>query len=946
MSCVLWNPQSLCNKIEDFIAKMEDEDIDAAAVVETWMVSQKNNITAMLREAGYKMQHFNRESQRGGGVALIYRAEYDCVKTKCLNFTSFECLLVTIGGQSKAGITFVIIYRLGKLPTTLFLEEIYSFIEDVQRNFNFYILCGDFNLHYNREFNIDTQKFCDILSTFSLKQSVVGPTQKCGNTLDFILHDPTKVTVYDLNVDFNTRSDHAQIFFKVLFNVKTQKTKNICYKDTKNVDMNLFRSDMADRVANYLLSDDVDFKAGLGRFYDMCIDSVDTHVKSKSVTINVNPRPKWMDHDFLSARRQRRKLYKIWRRSNDDNDKQQFIESRNLTQSLSVSKRKEYFASSISNCENSQKELFNVCKTLLDTQKCSKLPTHEDPLELANKFNDYFVEKITDIRSKFTDNNTKYKPFKPFGGANMHSFSQVTGPELKKLLLSKPIKTSADDPLPAVLLKACMDEVLPAFTYLVNLSLTSGSMEGLKDSVVTPLLKKSSLDAEVLSNYRPVTNIPYISKSIERSALYQFNAHMLREGLHVDNQSSYKVGYSCETLLLRLSNDIIKALDYAICTILLLLDLSAAFDTVDHDILLEMLREEIGVDGNVYKWFESFLRFRSQVVSIDGKRSSRRGNSYGVPQGSVVGPVLFNIYVRNLIKVIEEAGYKVYGYADDHQVVHSFRIEFQVGAVRNSIPRCLELIAKWMDKHFLKLNPGKSQVIIFHPKSVSSDIAFSRVMLGGGSYIGISKKVNNLGVIFDSDMSFSSQISSIVSQGYQLIRNVSTVRKYLSVDHIRTLINCMIVAKIDSCNSLLFGVSSYELGRLQRFQNSCARLIYGKHKYDHVTNLFHELHWLPVKSRIIFKIICIVFKCLQHTAPVYLSSLINYRRQSEKILVVPRCKSKIGENAFDVCGPSLWNALPCRIRLITSFPSFKAQLKHHLFSNFQEFHSSLTRYRT
>ena len=152
-------------------------------------------------------------------------------------------------------ITLIIIYRLGKLPTTLFLEEIYNFIEDVQRDFNFYILCGDFNLHYNREFNIDTQKFCDILSTFSLKQSVEGPTQKCGNTLDFILHDPTKVTVYDLNIDFNTRSDHAQIFFKVLFNVKTQKTKNICYKDTKNVDMNLFRSDMADRVANYLLSD-------------------------------------------------------------------------------------------------------------------------------------------------------------------------------------------------------------------------------------------------------------------------------------------------------------------------------------------------------------------------------------------------------------------------------------------------------------------------------------------------------------------------------------------------------------------------------------------------------------------------------------------------------------------------------------------------------------------
>lgn len=918
-----------------------------AAVTETWMVAQNNNITSKLRDAGYMMQHCNRESQRGGGVALIHRADYTCKKTILYKFETFESILVTVAGKGVANMTFIVIYRLGKLPNSMFLEEIYTFIEDIQRNFSSYIFCGDFNLHFNNRHNIDTQKFCDILSTFSLVQSVSDPTHKCGNILDFILHDPTNIVVTDLKVDIETRSDHAHIFFNLLFDVQTLNTKTICYKDTKNVDMDLFKSEVSSSVSNYLTCvDGLDFKDALDMFNDMCTNLVSTHVESKSVTINVKPRPKWLDHEFIAARRQRRKLYRKWRRSQDDDDKQRYIESRNFTQSLSVSKRSEYFSSRISNNANSQKELFSICKTLLDTQKCSKLPDHDDPSLLANTFNDFFIEKVNNIRSRFSGDNIEYVAKTPYSGAEMHNFSQVTGPELRKLLLSKPVKTSALDPLPATLLRNCIDEVIPALTHLVNLSLSSSSMDGLRDSVVTPLLKKSNLDADVLGNYRPVANILYMSKSIERVVESQLSTHMTNEGLHINNQSGYKPYFSCETLLMRLNNDIILGLDSGTFTILFLLDLSAAFDTVDHDILLSMLYQEIGLRGNVYEWFVSFLSHRSQAVGIKGKLSSYRENRYGVPQGSVLGPILFNIYVRNFIKYLKDAGFTVYGYADDHQFLHSFRIDFQVGTIRNSIPLVLDLIGKWMDKHFLKLNPGKSQIIVFHPKGMADKFAFNRVTLGSGSYINISNKVHNLGVIYEADMGFTSQVNSIISEGYQLIRNISAVRKYLPTEHLRTLVNSMIVAKIDSCNSVLYGISSYDLGRLQRFQNSCARLIYGKHKYDHVTNLFVDLHWLPVKARIMFKIICMVFKSLQNKAPLYLSSLLSYRREADATLMVPRCNSAIGERAFCVCGPSLWNALPQNIRSISSFDMFKCKLKHHLFSNFDEFHRSLMRYRT
>ena len=176
-------------------------------------------------------------------------------------------------------------------------------------------------------------------------------------------------------------------------------------------------------------------------------------------------------------------------------------------------------------------------------------------------------------------------------------FSSVSPECLKKMMLSKPIKTSPEDSLPAILFKKCIDQLLPALTILVNLSLSTGSTEGLKDSVVTPILKKMGSDPEVLKNYRPVCNTLYLSKTIERTVLIQVNDQIDLINAHTPNQSGYKPNHSCETLLLRVCNDIFTNLDKAKCTIAVLLDLSAAFDTVDHDLLLNILWFDLGFRG-------------------------------------------------------------------------------------------------------------------------------------------------------------------------------------------------------------------------------------------------------------------------------------------------------------------------------------------------------------
>ena len=202
-----------------------------------------------------------------------------------------------------------------------------------------------------------------------------------------------------------------------------------------------------------------------------------------------------------------------------------------------------------------------------------------------------------------------------------------------------------------------------------------------------------------------------------------------------------------------------------------------------------------------------------------------------------------------------------------------------------------------------------------------------------------------LGVNIDSQLTFTPQINMLISQSYREISNIGKIRKYLCIDNIKCLVNALIVSKIDNCNSLLYGIPDYEINRLQMLQNSCARLIYNRKKYDHVSDLFKELHWLPIKQRIIFKTLLFVYKIFINMAPVYLKECIHIIDIGNRSLYVPRVNNLYGDRAFTNIAPKLWNALPGNLKRIETITCFKSHLKHHLFSNFQEYNRAVNRYR-
>ena len=286
----------------------------------------------------------------------------------------------------------------------------------------------------------------------------------------------------------------------------------------------------------------------------------------------------------------------------------------------------------------------------------------------------------------------------------------------------------------------------------------------------------------------------------------------------------------------------------------------------------------------------------------------------------------------------------MHGYADDHQAVKSFRIEFQFSAIKNGIPKCLDLVSSWMEKYFLKLNASKSQVIVFLPDSQSSKLLVQRVFLEDGSMISLSKDAMNLGVLLDQNLTFGSQVDMVVRSGYKLLRDISSIRKFLSDDDVKSLVNSVVISRIDNCNSLYTGLSGFNLSKLQRLQNSCARVIYGERRRDHVSGLLKKLHWLPIRQRIIFKVLCLIFKCMHNTAPSYLTETLPEVIEN-RFVRIPRTKTSYGDHAFSRFGPIYWNALPTALRDRPSIANFKSKLKHYLFSSSTEYFNSLNRYR-
>uniref|UniRef100_A0A8C1LIJ4 Reverse transcriptase domain-containing protein n=1 Tax=Cyprinus carpio TaxID=7962 RepID=A0A8C1LIJ4_CYPCA len=342
---------------------------------------------------------------------------------------------------------------------------------------------------------------------------------------------------------------------------------------------------------------------------------------------------------------------------------------------------------------------------------------------------------------------------------------------------------------------------------------------------------------------------------------------------------------------------------------LILLDLYTPFDTVNHQILLSTILAK-GISATALQWFESYLSDRSFKVSWRGEASKSQHLTTGVPQGSVLGPLLFIVYMASLGSVIQKHGFSYYGNADDTQLYLSFHPDDPTVAAR--ISACLTDISYWMKDHHLQLNLAKTELLVV-PANPVFHHNFT-IKLGTST----TTTARNLGVMIDDQLTFSDHIAKTVRSCRFALFNIKKIRPFLSEHAAQLLVQALVLSRLDYCNALLAGLPASSIKPLQLIQNAAARLIFNEPKIISVTLLFISLHWLPIAARIKFKALMFAYKTTTGSAPLYLNSLlqtyvpsISFRSASERRLIVPSQRSKKSlSRTFKLNVPSWWNDLP------------------------------------
>ena len=357
--------------------------------------------------------------------------------------------------------------------------------------------------------------------------------------------------------------------------------------------------------------------------------------------------------------------------------------------------------------------------------------------------------------------------------------------------------------------------------------------------------------------------------------------------------------------------------------LLVLLDLSAAFDTVVDSVLLRRLQTSFWISEVPLDWFTSYLSARTLRVSIPGALSGSLPLDWGVPQGSCLGPLLYIIYSSKLFNIIERHLPNSHCYADDSQIYLSFKpydLSIQQDAI-TAIQNCIDDIRSWME-HDKLLSDEKTQFLVIGTRQQLSKVNISLITVGN-SVITKSSVVRNLGSYIDDKLSMNSHINKVCNASFYYLHNIRWIRKHLSRHSSETLIHAFVSSWLDYCNSL-----PYELPQ----QNATARLMFEQPKFCHITPVLSQLHWLPIKYCIEFKILLMTFKAIHGMVPDYIiCKLLSQRkstgyslRSSKKVVLEVPCSEilpTLGGTALCYAAPKLWNNLSSKISSIDSVKS-------------------------
>ena len=725
------NTRSLRNKVGDIISILKDFKTDIAFIQETWLKSTDGAIYAQIKEHNFKVHTFRkpRKSDLGGGVAAIYKSSLKVTKARSrTNYKSFEhleCLLHTQNGL----VRFINIYRPDysskhRFTVNAFLEEFTDYVQDVTTLPGHPVFVGDYNLHVEDDTDGGARKFLDILNNYGYKQMVNQATHRLNGTLDLIFTtDPSKIK----NVDVYTRlttSDHDPIIFSYQCKpIYEASHKFIYYRQWKNLDLTKFKENIkqifpSTFTAPETLDEVVDmYNSTLIKLLDEQCPVIKRKIRNRS-----GIQKGWynIDPNLKTLKQNKRRAHRLYQKKRDDVSLKKYQDELKVFNDARNKARNYCNKEKINRAKGDLKSTFKIVNTLTSEDSSPILPAHTCKKHLANDFAKFFNSKIENIRDDLVQSNANSHSadFHPSVClSNFEEFKSLAVEDVVKLVMSMKSKNNPDDPIPTWLVKECIHELSFILTVMVNKSLQGAYFpDSLKHASVRPLVKDANGDVENKKNFRPVSNLSFLSKLLEKAALQQINEHVNSEGFHSIYQSGYRPNHSCETSVFKLTYDIQEAINNKEMVAALFLDMSAAFDTVDHDVLLSRLSRDFGFKGQALAWLSSYLTNRTFSVVIGNERSDTFLLLYGVPQGSLLGPLLFILYTKELSTIAMKHGLKIQIYADDTTLYINFLPLIERNDAFATIKNCLDEIKLFLTQSYLKLNASKTMTTFFGSK--------------------------------------------------------------------------------------------------------------------------------------------------------------------------------------------------------------------------------------
>ena len=911
------NVCSLRRKVAELSNLLDQYKIDIIMLAETWLSSD-------ISDGEVAIPHYNLERKdrptRGGGVAVFYRDTLKMRRRFDLERPDLELLWVELCVNGKThvmGTAYCPPARPGSYWVTL--EENVEFAMEGRQEST--VVVGDFNvdLAETSPLSVRLQRHFSRLGLVNYVSSPTRVTNQSSTLIDlFFASEPLHRQCEVLPVDV---SDHFAILGELHVHDNPVKRSSTLTRRLCNVDWNAFNQDLIPLLAAFPWTQSLD---NMTEFWNNAVLQVlDKHAPLKRTRKKQRLPCPWLTDTLIALVRRRNSLHRrLMRDVKNDNLRQLHRSARAEARKLDRRLRNEYFMAASSTTD--QRKLWSVINTVTGRQR-----RHHDPKVSAQELSNAFGEIVTDVHRP----HQLKTPHGPQMERNFSAFREVAVADIAACLSHLDVsKATGSDGIPNIVLKHCATTLAPSLTAILNKSMLTGTVPNqFKVSNVTPLHKGG--DPLNVRNYRPVSLLPATSRILERAVKVQLTKYLEESTLFPESQFGYRRNHSTEDALVLAVNLWTQAKANLKTTGVVMVDLTKAFDRVKHEALVEELFS-LGLHGTALEWFQSYLSDRKQRIKTSTLMTENHDCTRGVPQGSVLGPLLFLLYLRRFSQVLP-SNVVHQEFADDIVLHCSDR---NPDVVTASLSSAVNNLAAWLEDRGLLLNPSKTQVMFIKPRGVQDVISSVNFQ---GKPLAVVHTVKYLGMFIDDDLKWTSHVQHVSTKVGKTIAQLWRHGAALSLRARKAWYVSLVQSTITyGSNAFSPGISKQLLSELLKLAKSGVRSVFRLHLPVSTAPLLSKLG--VVLPDLIFrrKVIIFVYRCVHNLSSILFSqffestsftrvahSQLITRGSRSSLLQVPFFRGAVGRSSISFVGSVLWNVLPAGVRCANSRVLLEALLR-------------------